>query len=70
MAGGVAKLSKTGDYTQNPALTLSTPSNFVNCCGCESYTHARSRMNTSDFTYVYEWGAVEFIPNPYNPVNE
>jgi hypothetical protein len=21
-------------------------------------------MNTSDSVYVYEWGAVEFIPNP------
>jgi len=29
--------------------------------------HVRSRMNTGDFAYTHEWGAVEFIPNPHNP---
>ena len=24
-------------------------------------------MNTSDFAYLNKVGAVEFIPNPYNP---
>jgi hypothetical protein len=42
-------------------------SNFVNCYGCERHAHARNRINTGDVAYVYEWGAVEFIPNPYNP---
>jgi len=53
------------------AIALKTPlspvpslSNVVNCYGCECYEHALSRMNTSDSAYGYEWGAVEFIPNP------
>jgi hypothetical protein len=62
------QLLLTGHYTQDPTFTLSLLSNFVNCYGCERGGYARSRMNTSDNAYAHEWGAVEFIPNPYNPV--
>jgi hypothetical protein len=54
-----------------PALTLFArnplPSNFLNCCGGERGRDARTPMNTSDSACWRKWGAVELVPNPYNP---
>jgi len=52
---------------KTPVSSFPLPLNFVNCYGCERYAHTRSRMNTGDNPYADEWGAVEFVPNPYNP---
>jgi hypothetical protein len=56
-------------HSKSPLSLFPLLSNFVSCYGFQRGAHARNRMNTSDVARAYEWGAVEFIPNPYNPVN-